>query len=327
MASVQRFLETFETVRRSKRWGTHDTVLRFAALALASTGEQGIAAKLEPCAERLRRRAGWFSPLRSPVRYAVAALIVANGLRPESVHDSVREAREEMRRRRVPRGSTAEVMAAFLLAVDASGTRVSPEILDRFERIYRGWKDDHRFLTGADDYPMAALHATRNEEVGALVERVEAIYRGLNDAGFSSGNALQLASHLSSVSPHPADELVARFVDVAERFRQRGVRPRQDRYDEIALTSLLVADPASAVHRVLTLQSELRASKPRPSASLALTLAVGLALSEQREKLRFDELDDVPSVQAAQAAIAAQSAAVVAACAASVAATAAAAGS
>ena len=78
--------------------------------------------RLEEVAAGLRRRAGWRSPLRSEIRYVVAAMILRRDLNAAKVHSQVVATRDRFgehdikRRRRSPRH-----LAALLLALHAEG--------------------------------------------------------------------------------------------------------------------------------------------------------------------------------------------------------------
>ena len=100
-----------------------------------------------------------------------------------------------------------EVLAALLLVLGNEGRRVGAEMIGRVGEILDRWNDDHRWLTGTDDYPMAAVHALRDEPVDEMSVRVEAIYRGLHREGLRRGNPLQLASHLLAISPRRSPAL------------------------------------------------------------------------------------------------------------------------
>ena len=167
MESTERYLEIFESLKRRKRWTTDAGVLRFAALTLASAddGHDDLVQRLEGAADELRASAGWSSPLKSSIRYPIAALILKRGRRVATVHARVGEVREGFRKRRMPRGGTHEVLAALLLTLHHGGDRVPARTIDRLQATLKCWNDDHPWLTGKDDYPMAALHATRDENV------------------------------------------------------------------------------------------------------------------------------------------------------------------
>ena len=68
MDPVKPYLEAFEALRRRKRWSTDTTMLRFAALTIATLEAPDLAESLERTARELRAASGWFSPLRSNLR-------------------------------------------------------------------------------------------------------------------------------------------------------------------------------------------------------------------------------------------------------------------
>jgi hypothetical protein len=259
----------------------------------------------------------------------IAAMILRRGLPVRSVHSRVEQVREAFRARRMRRGGVHEVLAALILVLKERGGSVPDWEIDRLQGILRSWKEDHPWLTGSDDYPMAALHATREESVEEVARRVEGIYTALRGAGFRRGNQLQLASHLLAVGPMEGGRAAGRFASIARSLREQRWRVVTSRYDEVAILTLCSEQPARLVRRVLGIQERLRRVKPRPGRDMAFSLAVGLVLSGETSKQ--EELAgtrDVAAARMAQAVLEAQQAAVIAAVAgATVATTAATAGS
>ena len=78
-------------------------------------------------------------------------------------------------------------------------------------RIIDRWNKDHFFLTGVDDYPMAAMHAAGDLSVEEIGVQAEEIHKQLRKAKFSSGEQLQLVSHLLVFSADGPREAVHRF--------------------------------------------------------------------------------------------------------------------
>jgi hypothetical protein len=322
MDAVTRYLRVFEELRSRKRWSTDTNVLRFAALSLAAADLDDPAGELEAAADELRKRAGWFGNLNSPIRYVVAAMILRKRLRPGPVHRAVGEVREAFRKRKYPRGGTREVLAALLLVLLGDGRRPAGGVIDRVGAILKRWKRDHRFLTGADDYPMAALHAWRDDDVETLGTTVERVYRTLRRSKFSMGNSLQLASHILALSPDGPDAAARRCVNLRRAFENQRHRIPSNLYDELALLVLTPGTPGGVARRVLSDVDRLRSARPRPSKTLAFSLAAGVALSraaESRPDMAISR--DAAALAAAQALLDAQAAAVAASVAVTVAAT------
>ncbi len=174
---------------------------------------------------------------------------------------------------------------------------------------------DHveRYLDVFDDYPMAALHATGELGVEEIGVQAEEIYLLLKKARFSTGEQLQLVSHLLMFSDFGPQEAVRRFEELAKALPAAKQRVWQSHYDEVALLVLSGSHPAEVVPRVIGYRDRLRAVKPRPTVDIALSIAAGVVLAEEAE--RAGGLKDpatAANLRAVQAVIEAQQAAMVA---------------
>jgi hypothetical protein len=322
METVERYLEVFEALRRRRRWSSHTSVLRFAALSLAAADLDDPAGELEEAAISLKRKAGWFGPLNSPIRYAIAAMILRKGLKPVQVHDRVMRTRERFRERKLPRGGTQEVLAALLLVLQNEGRPVHLSTVDRVGAILDRWKKDHWWLTGSDDYPMASLHAQRGEDVEGLARKVEGVYQQLRSKKFSRGNPLQLASHILTLGQGGTEEAVRRFVEIRDAFRREGLKVGPQWYDEVALLALTSSSPVEIVRQTVKAMNRLLAVRPKPTRNIAFSLATGVTMTEYaRGAEGLEDTRDLSAITAAQAILDAQTAAMVACMAATTAAT------
>jgi hypothetical protein len=159
MDSVERYLEAFEGLRRRKRWSTRIEILRFAALTLAATGVADPGADLEENAKALSREAGGFSPLSSAMRHAVAAILIRRGLEPVTTVHSTKETSAAFNDFKLTRSGEHPLLAVMILVLDAEDGSPSKETIARMKAILDRWEEDHWFLTGVDDYPMAEMIA------------------------------------------------------------------------------------------------------------------------------------------------------------------------
>jgi hypothetical protein len=312
MDSVERYLEIFEGLRRRKRWSTGVDILRFAALTLAASGVADSGADLETTAKLLADEAGGFSPLGSAMRHAVAAILIRRGLDPVATVHQVKATQSLFKEVKLSRSGVHPVLAALMLVLDAGGLP-SFETVARVKAIVDRWKEDHWFLTGVDDYPMAAMHAIRDVRVEELGIEVEGIYQLLQTAKFSSGEQLQLASHLLALSDRGPREAAERFERTAKALREAKQRVWQKHYDEVALLVLSGGHVDEVVPRVVEYRDRLRAVKPKPTADVAFSIAVGVVLAEEAERMRgLEDAATAANLRAVQAIIEAQQAAVVA---------------
>lgn len=320
--SVEKYLEVFEGLRRSKRWSTDTNILRFAALTLAAADVTDPGAGVEATAKVLIKEAGGFSPLNSSIRHAVAAILIRRGLDPVAIVHRTKETLAVFKEHRLKKGGTNPYLAAMLLVMDAGAGVPSRQTVVKMKEIIDRWTEDHWWLTDTGDYPMAAMHATRGLSVEQLGLEVEEIYRFLHEKKFSRGNQLQLVSHLLMFSALGPREAAQRFARMASALKSKGQRVWESTYDEVALLVLSGADVEEASTRAVEYRDRLRAVKPRPESSIAFSIASGVVLAEAAQKLEgLDDAKAAANLRAVQSIIEAQQAAMIACIAATTAAT------
>lgn len=310
---IASYLRTFERLRARKRWSANSVTFRFVALSLGSAAASISYDRLEEVATDLRKRARWTSPLKSEVRYVVAAMILRRGQDPAAIHARVFETRDAFKAHKLPSRGSGPTLAALLLALHHDARPASPVELERVAKIYRRWRREHPLLTSSSDLPAAALHGARGVPVDVVAEEVERVYTSLEEAGFRRGNQLQLVSHLLTVDPRGADAGVQRFCAVAEQLRHAEERVGASRYDEIALLALTQSPPGEVVDRVLRYRDRLREVRPRPDKTVALTLAAGIEMAADVDAAGERNAGDLAALQSIQAIIDAQQAAMIAA--------------
>lgn len=324
MDPLERYVEVFDELRRSKRWGTDVNILRFCALTLSAAEVAGSGQRLEVAAKALADEAGGFSPLGSSLRHAVAAILIRRDFDPAITVRRVKETLEMFKDHKLKKGGAQPMLAALLLVLDADGGLPADSTIARLKEIVVRWKKDHFFLTGVDDYPMAAMHATRDIGIEELALEVEQVYTTLRAAKFSSGNPLQLVSHMLAFSDFGPFEASQRFERMARALKEGGQRIWQSHYDEVALLVLSGGAIEDAAARVISYRDRLRAVKPRPQSEIAFSIAAGVVLAEQAEaQLGLEGAGAAANLRSVQAILEAQQAAIVACMAATTAVTAA----
>jgi len=312
MDAVERYLEVFDALQRRKRWSTGTSILRFAALTLAATDMTDPGAELEATAKALSDEAGGFSPLSSAIRHAVAAILIRRGIDPVVTVRRIKETLALFKQHKLKKSGAHPVLAALLLVLDADDVPEGSTVA-RMKAIIDRWDEDHFFLTGVDDYSMAAMHATGNLSVEQLGVEVEQIYQLLSRAGFSKGGQLQLVSHLlmfSELGPRGAAQQFERMAAALKKSRQR---VWQSQYDEVALLVLSSGHVDEVVPKVIEYRDRLRSVKPRPPADIAFSIASGVVLAEQAAKMAdLKGAATAATLRAVQAIIEAQQAAMIA---------------
>lgn len=322
MDQVERYLSVFEDLRRRKRWSTDTNILRFAALTIAASEIAVDSIDLEATAKTLLGEAGGFSPLNSPIRHAVAAILLRRGLDPVVTVRRTRETLSLFKQAKLQKGGTSPYLAALLLVLESNGAAPSPRTVERMKAVLERWKDDHWWLTGPDDYPMAAMHAARGSSVEQIALEAEVVYQALRRHRFSRGNQLQLASHLLLFSDAGPRDAAERFARMANALRSAGQRIGESQYDEVALLVLSGVAAEEAAVRAVATRDRLRAVKPRPQSTIAFSIACGVVLAEAAATVHdLDDARAAANLREVQSVVEAQQAAMIACMAATTAAT------
>jgi hypothetical protein len=281
---LERFLELLDALMAEKRWFQDVMSLRFAASSLLTTpgDATSVARDLRRLAEDLENRAGWFSPLKSSVRFVVAAMMLRTGMNADSFLREVGRLELLFKEHKLWKGTTYSQLSALLLIEQAAtrGGHAGGEDVRRLRAVYDEMKQHHRFLTGQDDYPAAALLTGLSGSPGEIGRRCEVFYDGLRDLGFSRGNALQSVSHILVFAPDDDRTLMQRFRTLYDAFDDAGLWMHTGDYDEVATLCFLPQPARDVVAKVLEHRDVLATRPPKPGKELSFSLACGTGFVE-----------------------------------------------
>lgn len=96
--------------------------------------------------------------------------------------------------------------------------------IDRMKNIYQRMKKNHFWLTNAEDYIFASMLALTHKDEESIIEDVEACYKGLNDNGFSRGNALQAISNTLAISDESSEEKIKKVIHLNNELKRQKVK-------------------------------------------------------------------------------------------------------
>lgn len=317
-----RFDALYTALNTERSWWEDATSLRFAAVtALTCHGDpRDVAAGIRDRAEALKRSAGWFGELHSPIRFIVSAMLMQRFTTVESFVEEVDHARALFRSAKLRRGGIYEVLAILILHLQRGGAPVTPDDVDRFKALYEEMKRYHWWLTGPDDFPACAILTGQEGHPSDIGRTIEDTYQALHDKGFKKGDPLQAAANLLYLSKLPPAMAAQRYKGLADAFKGEDVAIWQCDYDELAILSFINHPIDVIVARTLEYRTRLATLKPKPDHIMTFNLGAGLAFLDL---VRLDEnlvpITDAKALLDMQAVINAQAAAA-AACAASAAA-------
>ena len=215
-----RFISIGAALEEGRGWTESALAFRFATAALVTTqgSPNEIANGLRAVADDLKARAGWFGPMRSSIRFLVAAILLRNAIDPAAFDAACSEINDGLRERKLRRNRSHALLAALIL-VNNDQQRMESAQLDRMAEGFHAMKEHHPWITNAGDYAPCALLATTDTGIPEMMQRIEAAYEGLRQRGYSRGDRLQRASHLMFFNP-AEDRIAADRLHVSRKVER-----------------------------------------------------------------------------------------------------------
>ncbi|MFB5253034.1 DUF4003 domain-containing protein [Bacillus mycoides] len=256
---LEQYTHIYSQLKGELRWKTSDsrTGMMIAAMYAGSDKQFNLGRFLE-ISNYIKDQVGMFSYLKSYHRFVVAATLDIHFTYYKEAFQQFLDLYERLVAGGFSRSIFTYLAAAVLLPEDNGqyDTR-----MQRSLQVYKRMKEDHFFLTSADDYPLAVLLAGQSENVETLMDRVERLYQKLSAAGMYKGNNLQFLSHILSLKKDVSEDiLVARYTNIWNLLKQEKVKVKQMHYPAIGLLALL-EDGEKEVHSIRAFIEKLQGDK------------------------------------------------------------------
>ncbi|RWZ52173.1 DUF4003 domain-containing protein [Halobacillus fulvus] len=271
---VEEYLDIFHQMNQQLKW-TDDRTLMMAASVYAVHGAGFDVDRYVNLCEHIKEESGFFSHLKSNVRFSVAAVLDVKFEDPEAAFVRFSEAYDKLIDVGFKRSPFTYLAALVLLQTD----QVDAE---RARLVYDSMKSEHPFITTNDDYPLAVLLAERDGDIDTLMDEIEHIYRTLNSHGFWKGNNLQFLSHILSLDEtHRPEERINQTLLVYDELKRIGMKPKGMHYPEVGMLALM-KQPQQEVPHIQTVKDSLDREKHlKWHKDVNYKLAVQLVLSEE----------------------------------------------
>ena len=213
------FIENRDIIKNTLRWD-YNAMYSVCAAIFLDNRKKADEETLKEYRSILKDRTGIFSSFRGIGQIAMVCMMAASddpeGLlsRGQDYYDLLKEAKFW--------GSEHLAAAAMALAKMTDGENAE-EIAARTRRIYKNMKEEHPFLTGAEDSVFAALLALDPRSDEEINEDTELCYEGLRER-FRAGDALQSLSHVLALCQGEAPEKCGRTIALFDRLKERGCK-------------------------------------------------------------------------------------------------------
>jgi hypothetical protein len=187
-------------------------------------------------ADFIKGKVNMFSYLKSTQRFTTAAMLETTTHNPQHSFDVLLTIYEKLVEKGFTRSTYSYITASILLNTGEK----TEHYIDKTIQLYKRMKDQHYFLTGSSDYPLAALLAHSDFEVDQSALLMKENYSQLLQNKFRKGNDLQFLSHILSLDPsRDPKDAAAKCLVIKNELYQNGMKTKSLHYPYIGMLSFL----------------------------------------------------------------------------------------
>lgn len=304
---INSMINYYEELKKEFKWDG-DSVKHLVALTYAIKDKTLNTDEIKDVKAYLKKETGTFSPFRGTMMFALCGLISAASETPtvylQNMIDNLKILKSVGFK-----SSTYLPTALYALSTVYEGNDVEGFAEKAYE-IYKEMKKNHPFLTSGDDYALAILLASTNQNPDLL----ETYYKALNAEGFYKSNGLQMLSHIMTFNKSDVNASVARCKRVLDELKKNKLRVSYDYYPAVGLISLIDQNHDEVVQDLIDVSKYLSQQKKYKwlGKGMHIMMASAIITSEYIKDNDGDVVSTAVTVSV-QAIIAAQQAAMIAA--------------
>lgn len=209
------------------------------------------------CKKLVHEKTGVFSNFRGNLKLPVISMLSA-GKSPEAIMDQALDNYAMLKK--AFHGSQYLALAAFVLEEMGVQSGLA-ERITRGKGLYQKMKQNHLFLTSAEDSVFALLLAFSELSDDVLVEDMEACYQ-IVKRKFGGGNAAQSVSHVLAMTAGTPEEKTSRMIAIYDGLRAAGRKfGKHYELSTLAAVSVLEGDTDQIVQDILDIDAFLAGQK------------------------------------------------------------------
>lgn len=257
---------------------TVDKRVLLSIAGIYALGEKDFdARRLREVADALKKRSGFFSPVRGQFHPLISALLDASGEGAQEMADNLFE-KQEILQGLGFRNTIHSYLAATLLS-DEEGEARREAIAGKM--LFDEMKQRHRFLTSDDDYTFAVLLGSQAVSPSELADAMHQYYQDLKTRGFRFGNELQWMSQTITYGNSSYEEsLAAKASEIRGRLKAEGLKVKPLHYPAIGLLTVFHVEQSQVDHIVETAKVLSEMKLFRWYKEMALSAAIQSVLME-----------------------------------------------
>ncbi|NRD77894.1 DUF4003 domain-containing protein [Bacillus sp. BRMEA1] len=232
-------------------------LMLIAAMYATNSKDFSLKAYLD-IADYIKENAGFFSSLKSAQRFTTAATLDTSTSDAKEGFHRFMMIYEKLIEKGFGRSVYTYISAGSLINV--SSEQINYMVQRTFD-IYRQMRKNHFFLTGSDDYPLAAILAQQESDPEQIIIRVEEHYKALQQKGFSIGNNLQFLSHILALDRfNNPEEKAEKCLQIRNLLKEAKLKANSSYYPYIGMLSFL-KDIERNIESLRVINDDLNADK------------------------------------------------------------------
>lgn len=243
---VNLMVENYKELKDNFKWDSN-ILKHFCAMMHAVRGKRVNTDRIKEIKKYIKEGTGWSSDFRGNNLLIMTTLLCFEE-DYKSFFKNMTEAHEKMRQQGF-RKSTYLPLASFILVKDVPKEQWSNK-LQRMDEFYKSMKENHFWLTSADDYVFAAVLSASDLDVKETMEKVEECYKSLNKEGFGKGNGLQTLSHILALGEEASSEKCKKAITLYNKLKDKKCRLNYYGLAALGVLTLIALDEDKIVSNI-----------------------------------------------------------------------------
>ncbi len=193
LEKINSLFENYEIMKKNFKW-EGDYTKHLVSLTYTLEDKTIVSKELKGIWDYLKKETSTFSPFKGVTMLSICGLVGSSNDLPLTQIDYMINHLETIKRAGF-RNSMYLPTALYSMSTAYKGSD-EEGFLEKAMTIYKEMKSNHPFLTSGDDYALAVLLASTNQNIDLL----EVYYKGLSEIGFTKSNGLQMLSQIMSLT-------------------------------------------------------------------------------------------------------------------------------
>jgi hypothetical protein len=231
-------MKNFHELKNGFKWGTN-LVKHFAAMVYATKDRKVNIEKLQEVKEFIKNETSWTSYFRGTNQFVLASLLSL-----EENYKAFFKDTSELYESLLAKGfkkSTQLPLAAYTIVKEVPREQWNEKV-DRMRDFYSRMKENHFWLTSADDYVFAAVLASTDLNVADTTQNMEYCYNYLNREGFYKSNELQTLSHILAIGEEDNKEKCNKAIEIYRKLKEKDCKLQYSGLATLGLLALITND-------------------------------------------------------------------------------------